>query len=330
MGEISLRDGDVLTPAVEDGSATITGLLLASRAFRLPAMLRMVLLACCLFSPATAMFAVPEAHVAPPICVGKFPWRVAPELRLLHESVDHGRACTLLSPFSVMEDKRVAVSPEDSVDDVRVALSGSEPAWSRDIMPVWPTPAPDHMVLVPVAPADSLACVLIVTPEWQLPMLVPCRADVAWVLAYLRSVSPGAVVSIRGPLSLSHQSASQQEPARWRDGDLVLAFPTHIEASAIDTPAFSGAVCHDVNLHVRHTALWAMDFTVDAALKVVLWMGLSARLLRRRSDGVLRVGNFRGGFLAGSLALGSRFLGFTMMCRICACVRRLTNSDVLS
>ena len=170
--------------------------------FRLPAMLRMVLLACCLFSPATAMFAVPEAHVAPPICVGKFPWRVAPELRLLHESVDHGRACTLLSPFSVMEDKRVAVSPEDSVDDVRVALSGSEPAWSRDIMPVWPTPAPDHMVLVPVAPADSLACVLIVTPEWQLPMLVPCRADVAWVLAYLRSVSPGAVVSIRGPLSL--------------------------------------------------------------------------------------------------------------------------------
>ena len=145
-----------------------------------------------------------------------------------------------------------------------------------------------------------------------------------------RSVSPGAVVSIRGPLSLSHQSASQQEPARWRDGDLVLAFPTHIEASAIDTPAFSGAVCHDVNLHVRHTALWAMDFTVDAALKVVLWMGLSARLLRRRSDGVLRVGNFRGGFLAGSLALGSRFLGFTMMCRICACVRRLTNSDVLS
>ena len=57
----------------------------------------------------------------------------------------------------------------------------------------------------------------------------------------------------------------------WRDGDLLLAFHTDFEFSAVDSPIFRAPMAAPVHVHVRHTALWQLDFRVDAPLQVVLW-----------------------------------------------------------
>ncbi|CAE7632916.1 scube2 [Symbiodinium sp. CCMP2592] len=271
MGETVLRDGDVLVPAqsaVTRLSPAIGWALLAGLSRRAAAAF---LLSGIWWSRASAMLVPDEGRVVLTVRTGKFPWRVDYADRALHETVQEGQRCRLLSPFAVQPNQTFEANPDDTVEEVRLALTGSEPAWSFDLTPVWPSPSPLELTLVPVAPAPSLACVLIVTPDWQLPMLIPQRADANWVLAYIRSVSPGPVHGIKPPLGAQPHGASHNEAVNWRDGDLLLAFPTDIEFSAIDMPAFRAAVTSDVAAHVRHTALWSLDFYVDVPLDIVLW-----------------------------------------------------------
>ena len=98
------------------------------------------------FGGVSAMLNPAESQLVQPNCVGKFPWRLQPADRALHESVHDGRLCRMLSPFALHEDLTIEVTSDHTVEDVRLALAGSEPAWSQDIVPVWPAPAHDYMI----------------------------------------------------------------------------------------------------------------------------------------------------------------------------------------
>ena len=97
-------------------------------------------------------------------------------------------------------------------------------------------------------------------------MLIPRRADSAWVLDFLRGVSPGPLFAVCPPLAAMGFRASPSEAVMWRDGDLLLAFHTDFEFSAVDSPIFRAPMAAPVHVHVRHTALWQLDFRVDAPL----------------------------------------------------------------
>ncbi|CAE7446089.1 unnamed protein product [Symbiodinium sp. CCMP2592] len=219
----ALRDGDVLIPA------PVAPLIPALSAFAAKSRGFTILFYLCVLGslgqPTFAMFAPPEAQLQEPVRVGKFPWRLPDEDRALHDSIQPG-------------DPAVDLTPDDTVEDARVALTGAEPAWSQDIMPVFPAPVPGRLTFVPVAPAPSLACVLVLSVEWHLPLLIPSRADIVWLLGYLRSLSPGPILSVRAPVAAQAAEMSLSDAVHWRDGDLLLAFPTDAEHSAIDIPVF--------------------------------------------------------------------------------------------
>ncbi|CAE7283093.1 unnamed protein product [Symbiodinium sp. CCMP2592] len=270
-GNAALRDGDVLIPVTSAGHRPSLALAAVPLMLLHGPLRSLGFLAWIGGLPVAAMLTTDEGRTGSPTCVGKFPWRVAYADRALHETVNDRHRCRLLSPFAVHSNQTFVAGPDDTVEEVRLALTGAEPAWSFDIMPVWPAPSPSELTWVPVAPSAALACVLVVTPDWHLPMLLPQRADLNWVLAYLRSVSPGPVHSIRAPIPAQHYGTSPNEAIRWRDGDLILAFPTDFEFSALDMPSFRTAFTESTAAFVRHTALWALDFYVDQPLNVVLW-----------------------------------------------------------
>ncbi|CAE7704408.1 unnamed protein product [Symbiodinium sp. CCMP2592] len=226
MGEVILRDGDTLIPS---HAPSLTPLSAAAAAVcaRMPARLVLWLLVFSLSRwPAAAMFVPPEALTDSSVRVGKFPWRLPPEDRALHESIPGAFTCRLLSPFGVRGDPAVVMRQNDTVEEVRMALTGSEPVWSHEIVPVWPSPSPDQLVFVPVAPSPAMACLVVLSVEWQMPVLIPNRADMAWLLDFIRGMSPGPLFSLRGPPAAVGPVTSAHEAVRWRDGDLVLAFPT--------------------------------------------------------------------------------------------------------
>ncbi|CAE7362809.1 PTAC2 [Symbiodinium sp. CCMP2592] len=263
----ALRDGDVLIPA------PVPPLIPALSAFAAKSRGFTILFYLCVLGgwgqPTFAMFAPPEAQLQEPVRVGKFPWRLPDEDRALHDSIQPGQLCHVLSPYGVQGDPAVDLTPDDTVEDARVALTGAEPAWSQDIMPVFPAPVPGRLTFVPVAPAPSLACVLVLSVEWHLPLLIPSRADIVWLLGYLRSLSPGPILSVRAPVAAQAAEMSLSDAVHWRDGDLLLAFPTDAEHSAIDIPVFREEPL--LAARIRHMAFWSYDFQVEAPLSVVLW-----------------------------------------------------------
>ncbi|CAE7253370.1 unnamed protein product, partial [Symbiodinium sp. CCMP2592] len=172
--------------------------------------------------------------------------------RALHESIPGAFNCRLLSPFGVRGDPVVVMRQNDTVEEVRMALTGSEPVWSHEIVPVWPSPSPDQLVFVPVAPSPAMACLVVLSVEWQMPVLIPNRADLAWLLDFIRGMSPGPLFSLRGPPAAVGPVTSAHEAVRWRDGDLVLAFPTDFDASALEVPVFRAD-----EQRVKWTFLWS-------------------------------------------------------------------------
>ncbi|CAE7826777.1 unnamed protein product [Symbiodinium sp. CCMP2592] len=269
-GSGPLRDGDVLVPSPLPPvipALTVLGASAAGLRSSYAGLLFATVLG--LSQHADAMFAPPESQLQDPVRVGKFPWRLPDPDRALHESISEGQLCQVLSPYGVVGDPAVALASGDTVDEVRMALTGSEPIWSQDIVPVQPAPLPGHLTFVPAAPALSLACVLVVSVEWHLPILIPSRADLTWLLGYLRNLSPGPILSVRAPVNAQAAGASSNEAIRWRDGDLILAFSTDAAHSAIDIPVFREEA--QAAARVRHMALWSYDFQVDFVLSVVLW-----------------------------------------------------------
>ncbi|CAE7401593.1 set10 [Symbiodinium microadriaticum] len=210
------------------------------------------------------MFAPPlEQQHLPPVPVGKYPWRLRPSDRVCHESVLPHTPARLLSPF-LGTSEEVAVSPESHIDDVRISLSGDEPFWYREIAPIWPALWQQTLVFVPAPSGEDLVCVVVVSPEWQLSVLLPRRADVEWVLAYLRRMTPGLITSVRPPIATQVPGQSDRDAVDWRTGDVLLAFQRGDAAVSYEPPVFISPV------QVRHAAVWSFDFDVQCELPLLI------------------------------------------------------------
>ncbi|CAE7199873.1 ABHD8 [Symbiodinium necroappetens] len=203
-----------------------------------------------------------EQQQTPPVSIGKFPWRDPPQYRVCGDSVFPGARARLLSPFRGDGDE-VEVSADTSIDDLRISLTGAEPYWHGDIMPVWPSMWPQTSVYVPIPTGGDLVCIAVVSPEWQLAVLTPRRADLDWLLAYLRRITPGPILSLHPPLAACPDEASQA--IDWRSGDVLLAFQCGSTAVAYELPVFLSPA------HVRHAAIWNYDFVVQCEVPLLMW-----------------------------------------------------------
>ena len=259
-----LRDGDVLVPVPHTssaGRAILLGALCKSPAARLICLLALSLG----IQLGAAMFAPPiEQQSVEPPPVGLYPWRVPCEQRMLHLSVLPGTCGTLLSPYTT-EGEPVELMPDTLVDDVYVALSSREPVWYHSIAPVWPVLGMHTITFVPVPPCRELVCVVVVSSDWKLPLLLPRRADLDWVLAHVHRNTPGAVVALRGPLGASTPDRTNSDAVDWRNGDVLLAVERHAPGRSLHVPVFTD------KHHVRHSALWIFDFTVDCMVELTIW-----------------------------------------------------------
>ncbi|CAE6921306.1 unnamed protein product [Symbiodinium sp. KB8] len=217
---------------------------------------------------------VEQQHLAP-VPVGKFPWRVPSLQRLCGESVLPESRARLLSPFCGDGDV-VEVCPETPVEEVRISLSGAEPYWFCEIVPVWPSIWPHTTVYVPLPTGGDLVCVVVASPEWQLAVLMPRRADQEWLLAYLRRITPGPIFSLHPPLAARPTEVSPRGALDWRTGDLLLAFQCGSSGSTYELPVFVSPQ------HVRHAAIWNYGFIVQCNLPLLIW-----RVGRRPSETVM-------------------------------------------
>ena len=189
----------------------------------------------------SAMVAPPlEQQHLDPVPVGKFPWRLAPAQRAGHESVSPGQQARIMSPYTEVSDE-VPVSPDMTADELRIQLSGQEPFWYTNIMPLWPSVWQQTALYVPVPPCRQLVCIAVVAPGWQMAAIIPTRADLPWVLAYLRRCTPGSLMSIRAPISIQSAMRSDSEAADWRNGDVVLAFQFGSDHDIYQAPIFRQA-----------------------------------------------------------------------------------------
>ena len=187
---------------------------------------------------AAGMFAPPlEQQQLAAVPVGKYPWRIVPHERALHESVLPCNPARLLSPFTGLGGE-ITLTPDTLVDEARISLSEEEPYWYREIIPLWPALWQQTLVFVPVPSGGELVCIAVVSPEWQLAVLLPRRADLEWVLAHLRRITPGPLVSIRPPPATQTAGQSARGAVDWRSGDVVLAFQQGGEGQAYEPPVF--------------------------------------------------------------------------------------------
>ncbi|CAE7243796.1 pol [Symbiodinium sp. KB8] len=225
---------------------------------------------------ATAMVVPPvEQQHLDPVPVGKFPWRLPPQQRVCGESVLTGTRARLLSPFSG-DGETTDVSPDTHVEDVRVTLSGAEPNWFWEIIPIWPAIWPHTTVYVPLPTGGDLVCVVVASPEWQLAVLIPRRADLEWLIAYLRRITPGPIFSLHPPLAARSAEVSPRGAIDWRTGDLLMAFQCRSTGATYELPTFVSPS------HVRHVAIWNYDFVVQCDLPLLIW-----RIGRRPSETVM-------------------------------------------
>ena len=203
-----------------------------------------------------------EQQQIPPVLVGKFPWRDPPHCRVCGDTGSPGVRARLLSPFCG-DGEEVDVAADTLLEDLRISLTGAEPYWHSDIMPVWPSLWPQTSMYVPIPTGGDLVCIVVVSPEWQFAALTPRRADLEWLLAYLRRITPGPVLSLYPPLAACPVEASQA--VDWRSGDVLLAFQCGSAAAAYELPVFVSPA------HVRHAAIWNYDFVVQCEVPLLMW-----------------------------------------------------------
>ena len=205
-----------------------------------------------------------DRMLAVPAQVGRYPWRIPRPMRVFHQAGSANTTGQLVSPFAEPSNYH-ALLPELSVDDAYIALSGSEPAWFRDLMPVWPSQGQHCITFTPVPPCPELVCVMLVSSEWQQAVLLPARADLSWVSGHVRRTHRGSIIATRGPVSAIRPDRSLSEAVDWRNGDALLAWEWHDSAASLETPVLT-----TVEL-VRHAALWMADFEVSCPLSIVIW-----------------------------------------------------------
>ena len=132
-------------------------------------------------------------------------------------------------------------------------------------MPVWPAIWPGLAVFVPLPGGGDLVCIVVVSPEWQLAVLLPTRADLEWLLAYLRRLTPGPISSIHPPVAARTADSSERGAIDWRSGDVVLAFQCGGTEAMYEVPVFQSPE------HVRYSAVWNYDFIVQCKLTLLIW-----------------------------------------------------------
>ena len=262
--DAGLRDGDVLIP-VPPTSGTSRALMLGALCTTPATRFLCVLGFSLSLQLGAAMFAPPvEQQSIEPPPVGLYPWRVPCEHRMLHLSVLPGTRGVLLSPYTT-EGEEIELTPDTLADDVYVALSSREPVWYHSIAPVWPVLGMHTITFVPVPPCRELVCVVVVSSDWQLPVLLPRRADLNWVLAHVHRHTPGAVVALRGPVGASTPDRTNSDAVDWRNGDVLLAIEWHAPGRSLHVPVFTD------KRHVRHSALCMCDFRVECMVELTIW-----------------------------------------------------------
>ncbi|CAE7476814.1 unnamed protein product [Symbiodinium sp. CCMP2592] len=204
-----------------------------------------------------------EAQISAAGNVGMYPWRVPPGQRVCHDAIASEGTAGLFSPFEA-EATPVPVTPDSSLDELAITLTSWGPAWHSHIMPLWPALWHPHLCFVPAPDDPRLVCVMVVSTDWQLPLLMPRRSDANWLLALLQRIAPDAVSTLHRPVQVSPPAAGQNEAIDWRDGDVILAMgPLGMDLH--DPPCF----VHGFS--VRTAAIWAADFRCEGPITVVLW-----------------------------------------------------------
>ena len=258
-----LRDGDVLVPTTSAARSSRPLAMLAALFCRS----HLCYLSCAFaaFSEASSMVLPPvDRSLAVPAAVGRYPWRVPRPLRVFHQAGGPDISGQLISPYA--EPSGFLSLPEElSVDEAYVTLSGAEPAWFHDLVPVWPSQGHQCITFVPVPPCRELVCVLLISTEWQQAVLLPSRVDLGWVSGHIRRALRGSVIAVRGPVQAVRPDRSLNDAVDWRNGDVLLAWEWHASDAAMEHP-----VLPTVEL-VRHAALWMADFEVSSSISVVLW-----------------------------------------------------------
>ena len=202
-----------------------------------------------------------ECHTVP---VGKYAWRVPDSLRLCDAAVRPGLQARLISPFRGLTDL-IDVAPDTSLEELRLSLTSSEPAWAHHITPVWPTPSDQILTFLPALCDPRLAVLLVVSDEWQAAFILPRRADLRWILDTLRHGTEGPLYGLRAPPAACSPIFSEHEAVDWRDGDVILALPYGDTHHGLHTPSFASTA------DVRHSAHWAIDYEVTAHLHLIMW-----------------------------------------------------------
>ena len=257
------RAGDVLIPELA-GRLFRSTVVASSVGMRQPIRAALLWLALWVGS-VDAMIAPPlEQQHLDPVPIGKFPWRVPPEARVCHESVRPHNPARIISPFTGVGDEAV-IGPDSTVEEVRLQLTDAEPLWSSDVMPIWPAIWQQTAVFVPVPACHELVCVVVVSPGWQFSVLLPRRADLPWVLRFLRRSTPGPLLSLRAPLAAQPAVQGRDSAIDWRNGDVLLAFQQGGETVGYDPPSFISAA------QIRSAAMWNFDFTTQCMVVLIVW-----------------------------------------------------------
>ena len=196
--------------------------------------------------------------------VGKYDWRVPPHLRCCNLAADTGASACVISPFTGSSEA-ISIDPDTSCEHLTDVFFGSEPTWSSHIVPIWPALAA-HVLAFTMEPLHpSLAAIVVVSPDWQTAFLVPRRADLVWLLRFLRSTSNYPIFKIRPPPCALIAGASDSDAIDWRTGDVIFAQPSEDLFNSLAPPTFTNGT------HVRHRAFWAADFRVSCPLTILLW-----------------------------------------------------------
>ncbi|CAE6971384.1 unnamed protein product [Symbiodinium sp. CCMP2592] len=259
-----LRDGDVLVPVNRASARSRLADLLTALGLARSQTHFVAIVILGVAANVDAMLVPPvESQAADTGNVGMFPWRLQAHERACHEAVAPEGTARLFSPF-MADTEPLPINPDSTVDEVAIALSSRGPAWHTQIMPLWPALWSPHLCFVPAPDDPRLVCIMVVSPDWQLPLIIPRRTDTNWLRSLLQQLGPGAVSTVRRPPQAAAACSGPNDAVDWRDGDVVLALgPGGL--SSYDPPRFI------TGLAVRTAARWSLDFQCECALPVVMW-----------------------------------------------------------
>ncbi|OLP89819.1 hypothetical protein AK812_SmicGene28672 [Symbiodinium microadriaticum] len=189
------------------------------------------------------------------------------ECRLLTYTGQVGYTARLWSPFAV-DNEAVSVSPDTTVEDVRLDLASSEPAWSLAIVPVWPTLWQQTLTFVPSTGDMPLAVVMVVSSEWQFAALIPgslavgCRSHGHILTRLSRESAAGMMhttidmISVLGIAEVDLHSFWCSHPL---SSTLPMSLPAPYHCAWEAFPQWAGGVPHEILISTDGSAETATE-----------------------------------------------------------------------